>query len=106
MIKQFNLKYPTSSLHLFGSQMKKNESCYTWAQKMNLTNNVNFIGHIEHIQLMKIFNKFDTRSCLKSDPVFVISLIFSNDLLFLSCNNRIFKWELTSGRTVIKFFFK
>ena len=57
--KQFNLKYPTSSLHLFGSQMKKNESCYKWAQKMNLTNNVNFIGHLKHVQLMKIFNKFD-----------------------------------------------
>ena len=26
---------------------------------MNLTDNVNFIGHVEHIQLMKIFNKFD-----------------------------------------------
>lgn len=57
--KQFNAKYSNSSLYLIGSEMKKNQSCYKWAFKNHLINNVKFIGHLNHGKLINILPKFD-----------------------------------------------
>ena len=57
--KEFNKFSPNSTLCLIGHQMEKDASCYKWAKKNNLDENVVFNGYLEHTNLMKVFHKYD-----------------------------------------------